>query len=798
MNKKRTYMFILAVIIIIILISTIFMVHGFKNDNDKYVKPAQEGSITRYEWMKMLCEETGMTESRNESPYFSDVEKDNSCFTYLQSAVEWDVLNTDSKFEGDKYAYGKFIALTIMKTMGEDKIQLYLETEKKITDKEYLKLAIDKELIEKDKLNRAFSKEECEKVLEKFNNLYFGEFWKRDISNVTYKDGVVEVSADSIENHNDDYSEVLITDEISTNLSKGDIIVIEQQNTGIKMARQISEIKPDGMLILINTDVESVLESLVVSDISEVSFEDIVSYYNLKENSQDSNFVQMRNGMNDSYIISTWESKSKGFKISLETKEEDTSNLIEVNVTDNNTGATYTLPINAPIEKNSSYYAEVDIDKINVASQIKYQSSTGVEYADVALDSHATFGGGIKKELDEKNNQNKFLLCKTPVPLGNGLVAVDVEIYLVVLAEGSIKIQAEMPMQVSVRYEKDKGIRNISNDVSVEKPVIEANCKASTMLRAEPTLIILSCLNVMDAEADIGAVVEAKALLHTDSQFCVDASSSYPVLTVSVCGDEEKDTLIRKIGLKAEWKIITSENAPHHISLHYEILQDGTSQFVDKCTYVETPVKEEIVKEGWSTYQTRFGEVEAVECPMFWFDYPTNWQITKEEVYGGDPANLLGEEVVISNDRGVSITYMDFNYGRSELSDAVNYGRIAINYDVSKIADAEFTPTYPSGTDSDYSNQGKFIVGKIKATGEIQMDEDSDFIETDGRVFYALMPESYIGAHDWVRGIQGYYDEFSFDYPSPYALFAESPDGQFTDKEEKEIIAILGSFRDEQ
>lgn len=800
MNKKRIPIILFAIGIISILIFGTFMLRSFfQNADDKYVSTEKEGNVTRYEWMEMLCKRAGMTEYKSETAYFSDVDANNFYFAYIQSAVEWEVLDVHADFEGNGSVSGQFIALTAMKTMGQNKLQIYLGTEDEITDDTYIKLAIENDLIAKAEMKQTFSREECENILEKYNNLYFGEFWKKDISEIKYQDGVAELPPDAILEHNEDYSKIAVTEQGLSSLSKGNIIIIEQKNTGLKMAKQIIEMNSDGMVTLSDTKLEKAVDSLVVSDITSVSFDDIVNYYRLEESTDTTNWIQSNSSFLHYSVIPTAEVKSKGFKISLVTKEDNHKNRVEVSVTDNDTGITYLLPIQKTIDKASVYQAEVDIDRIDVASQVKYQALTGVEYVDVALDAHATFSGGIQKELDEKKDSNKFLLCKTPVPLGNGLIAVDVEIYLVISADGSLKIEAEIPMKVAVRYEKNKGIRNMANDVSVEKPVIEANCEASTMLRTEPTLIILSCLDVMDAEADVGAVLGAEALLHTNSQLCVDVSASFPVITISVCRDEEKDTLIRKLGLSAEWEIVSSENAPYHVGLHYERLPDNTSQFVDMCTYAETSDKEEEIKEEISTYQTRFGEVEGVTCPVFWFDYPSNWKITKEEVNGGAPDKLFGEEVSLSNDRGVTITYMDFNYSRSMLTEMVNYGRIATNYMVEKVADADFTPMIPNGTDgsdSDYSNLGKFMVAKIKATEEMQMDSDSDFIEIDGRVFYALLPESYVGEHVWVRGAEGYYNEFSFDYPAPYALFAESPDGQFTDEEETDIIAILVSFRD--
>lgn len=214
-------------------------------------------------------------------------------------------------------------------------------------------------------------------------------------------------------------------------------------------------------------------------------------------------------------------------------------------------------------------------------------------------------------------------------------------------------------------------------------------------------------------------------------------------------------------------------------------LLTSTNALESMNTYETSVMAKELI-----TYQTKFREVEAVECPTFWFEYPADWSITGEEVNGGLPTEPFGEVVTVSNDRGVKVTYMQFNTNSLGAR-----GRTMRRYEVSKIADADFVPTIPSGTDSDYSSLGKFIVAKIKVTGELQMDTEDDYTAIDGEFSYALLPESYIGVHDYVQGLGGFYEEFSFEYPSLYAFIAESPDG-FTDEGEKEVIAILASFRD--
>ena len=89
-----------------------------------------------------------------------------------------------------------------------------------------------------------------------------------------------------------------------------------------------------------------------------------------------------------------------------------------------------------------------------------------------------------------------------------------------------------------------------------------------------------------------------------------------------------------------------------------------------KETTMETPVIQEASKEPEhskkeekielnNTYKTRLSEVNKVDCPIFYFDYPDNWKITNEEIN----QDSWEEKVVLENDRGVTITYTDYTRG---------------------------------------------------------------------------------------------------------------------------------------
>ena len=796
MNKKRIIILMLFIVAISTLVG-IVITYGISKmrmaDKAEFVN---EGNITRYEWIEMLCTQTGITEYQSETPYFSDVEKDSTYYSHLQSAVEWEILDASADFDGENYASGKFVALTAMKTIGERKLQIYLDTRNDITDDDYIKLAIEHGLIQEQQLLEGLSIEECEYVLKALKSLYFGEFWKDDYSQVIYQSGVIELSSSDVLQCNTDCSEIVVADNVRDSLKIGTIIVFEQKNTRLKIAREITEIDSDGTLTLGSVELDQVVESLTVSDITELTFSDIVNYYGLGEDYDVINTLntQQNTGKLIDRKIFTFEVDSKGFKLSLSTEEEDENKFLKIQTIDNATGLSADLPMKYKIEDDEKYSAEINIDKIYIGGQAGYYTA-GIfpNYAEVAVDAYATFNGTIQTDTEKR-----ILLFKTPVPLGNKVAGVDIQFYLVLSAEGNISFEAELPMEMSICFEKNKGLKNFMPDISISDPTIEANCDVSAMFRFEPTLILFG-VDIIDAEADIGVTASAKVITHPDSQICADISASFPVITISACGDDDADTFVGDLGFSAEWEIISSENAPFQIGLHYEILPDKSKQFVENCTYGETE-KKEVINETENakedtlihTYYTRYGEVNQTDSPVFSFDYPDNWSVSKEEVNGNSTIfEEYAEEVVeLTNERNVKITFIRFD---SFLFEAGATGHYYVEYKAEKMTDAM------SILPNDSTN---FVVAKLTETGSTIYGTDLDLEAPESEcISYALMPENDIDRYDGslssMGALTGYSEMISFNYPESYIFFAEAPNGQFTEEEEKEVIEILSSFRTE-
>ena len=580
MKKKRIAIVVIIGIILLGIIGLIVLFGGNKNSDS--AKKYDETDINKYQWIELLALYSGMTEYDNEKPYYTDVDVEDEYFGVVQAAVEWEIIEEGNSFNGDNKASGRFVAITAIKSVGEKKLQIYLGTNDELTDEDYLNIALENDVISKENLENGISIEEAEQVIEKLESLYFGVFWKTDVENVVYKESVIQIDANKVAMYDKESEEIEI---VETQLSKGDIFVFEKN--GFVIARRVKEVTDSGTYILEMPDLDEVVESLVQSDIIEMTFQDIINYYG-EENVILSQAESEPNVMMVSHTISG-ETNSKGFAIIV---EEDKGKL-SISVKDNDTGVQAELPI-SPKTDLDNLNVNLDVNKIFVGTQIKYGAFSGVEYADVAVDINSEFKGGIAAdgEIDDR-----LILFETPVPLGSGVVGVDIQIYLVTTVEGEIYLEANIPFQNTVHYEKGKGIRNISHELSVEEPHVEASAEIETKVRVAPILVVLQTEPILDAELDMGVATKIEIESRDNSQICTDVNVAFPIINIMI-GDENiryygKRPLLAEIGITAEWEIINFDNAPKKFGFHHEILPSGLMQYVFECTYGQDEIADD-------------------------------------------------------------------------------------------------------------------------------------------------------------------------------------------------------------
>lgn len=773
MKKKIIIGVSVAVIVIVAIVTGIVTGASSKKKSSNDINVSCNAAVTKneditcYDWLKKLCNKTG-------------VEAED----YRKAAKEYGYITDSDEFSNDDIASGGFMALTSMRAMGEGKMQIYLGTDDAISDNTNIELAINNNLITEDSLDRGFSDQEADGILDKFDDLYYGEFWPEDIENVSYKENVSQLQFFDIKDYKEDENIIYIDESAAKNLKKGDTFVFDYM--GEKIAKKIVENMGNGTFSLEDPEIDEVFNTLIVSDSASIGIDDIISYYGLDN-------VKVSAGKPVTMLTADVSGNihSKGFAIEAAVNDD---NELEVTLTDNDTEAEYELPIKQKLNKKCENFSiKWDVNNINVGAQVKYTLKSGLKYASVGVDIDSEISGEIGVEGDFSDG---ILLFQTPALIGSNLVAVNVALYIVPAVDGSVNLKVEVPYYAGVSYEKGKGVNGTMGLRSSMQTSIEAEGTMGLYFRTAPMLVTMKSIPLLDAELDIGAEAEATRTGRPNGQICSDVNVKCPVFIIGV-GDESvkyknKKSLLCTMDISKSCEFTLFARSK---SLHYERLADGTKQFVNECTYNEQPEDDKPKESGASTevptqeqptqeqvtqgtdlkesgplhtYKTRMAEYFP-EQTTFYFDYPDNWTVVSERT------NANTEVVIIQNDNGVQIEYIarDDKFGTEIMG----------NIMVEAKNDVVSKPRYNSG--------GELVIVKTKDYKEYSRTSPDVREYDDGAERYALMPAStsYSICHT------GIYLGCYFETPKE-TMFFSIPSKKLTDKDREEIIAILESFRD--
>lgn len=783
--KKKIIIGVSAAVIVIMAIAAGIVTGALskkKSSNDINVSckaaVTKNEDITCYDWLKKLCNKMG-------------IEADD----YRKAAKEYGYITDSDEFSNDDIASGGFMALTSMRAMGEGKMQIYLGTDDAISDNTNIGLAINNNLIAEDSLDRGFSDQEADGILDKFDDLYYGEFWPEDIENVSYKENISQLQFFDIKDYKEDENIIYIDESAAKNLKKGDTFVFDYM--GEKIAKKIVEDMGNGTFSLEDPEIDEVFNTLIVSDSASIGIGDIISYYGLDN-------VKVSAGKPVTMLTADVSGNihSKGFAIEAAVNDD---NELEVILTDNDTEAEYKLPIKQKLNKKCENFSiKWDVNNINVGAQVKYTLKSGLKYASVGVDIDSEISGEIGVEGDFSDG---ILLCQTPALIGSNLVAVNVALYIVPEVDGSVNLKAEVPYYAGVSYEKGKGVNGTMGLRSSMQTSIEAEGTMGLYFRTAPMLVTMKSIPLLDEELDIGAEAEATRTGRPNGQICSDVNVKCPVFVIGV-GDERvkyknKKSLLCTMNISKSCEFTSFARSK---SLHYERLADGTKQFVKECTYNEQPedekpkeseasteaptqeqptqeqsTQEQVtqgtdVKESGSlhTYKTRMAEYFP-EQTTFYFDYPDNWTVITERV-GND-----GETIILQNENGAKVCY-----------DARPYIVYKYMYDFG----TQYTSAAMSRISKSRYNPGKDLwIIKIKNTSNFDSLNNQTITFDDGAEMYAVTTaEKSIGDTFDYRST-GCVMAFMFECPNS-AGFRSEPSDKLTDKDREEIIAILESFRD--
>ncbi len=573
-----------------------------------------ENVVTRYEWMEMLGEQFGINEYSNAEPYFKDVDADSSYLNYIQSAVEWEIIEDTAEFEGEKPADGKFIALTTMRAIGKYKVQIYLDTDKEPNETDYLNIAYEHELISEEQLKKYFTEEECKDVLIKAQEMNDFLLWKDDLIKSVYQEHVKEIDTDNIISYSEDELKIEIETSVKEGLSVGDIIIFEVKNTGLKTAGKIESISADGKINLVAPAIEEVYESLTISDINSIGGDEIIEYYRL--NSLDTyERTALRFTRNSDYTLMpmhTTEFSGKNEGVSFYVYSEEGN--LYVGIENKNTEDAVEFLVESGLDEETEIKCAFDITNIQVGTQLDWTMKDGLGYANVILYTEFVETMNMNVLSEEK----EIPLFKKPItiPVAHGVASVNIECNLVISAEGEISIEAKLPVGTNLCYEKGKGIRNNKMELPYTEPEIQLSAELGISLCPELALEVLKVWKPLTAGIEVGVKGSAEFMIRP-SQDCTDINVVYPLLSLEA-------TIDSGIGFSYsdEWEVITEENAKFKLNWHYEQYSNGTASYVDECTYGKEEgekVKfegDEDIDDGIIQETAVFLEYSAYELPI--------------------------------------------------------------------------------------------------------------------------------------------------------------------------------------
>lgn len=554
-TKKYIAMIVAAIAAAIIVIIGLIVSHN---------KSKLEG-VTRYAWIYNLTENFQIIKHQNESPYYKDVTEDNIYFENIQAAYEWGGI-------------------------GCYKVQIYLGMSELPDDKDYLNLALQKEVISEDALQQGMTQEQALEVLSRAQDLYYSGLWIDDYVNIQYQKGVVELKKEDILEVNNDLTQIQITEAALQKGEKNSSVILPENIAGTCVAKKVADIQKDGTVKLEDAQLKDVISSYAVSDIEKISGQDIIEQAQ-KMIEDGTDFVMstaMSGNENTCFIPLSDEINIEAGYEGLSVSIVNDKGKLKVVLEDDRTGSSVSFITGATLGDESIINTTVKISDINVGVQMLHDG-LDVNYANVQVESDISITGEVKIE-----SELKIPLFITPVYLGNGTIGVKIPFYLVFSAEGSVKLEAGIPVMVSCEYVKGSGLRsNAKVDCNVS---VEADCTAQCALRMEPilnfSLFGLIDANIFDAEADVGIEASADTILRVNSNIdiCMDLSLAAPIVTISFLGDDDADSLLKEIipeniELNLQFNILDSENTFYKESWHYEVYKDGSRKRVAKCTY---------------------------------------------------------------------------------------------------------------------------------------------------------------------------------------------------------------------
>lgn len=410
---------------------------------------------------------------------------------------------------------------------------------------------------------------------------------------------------------------------------------------------------------------------------------------------------------------------------------------------------------------NAWIQIDMNIDHGDVQCSMAVKSAGAVDVLIDYSDGLIGSGGSIDETFFKKNlPTGEFLVAGIPLVFTN-----EIEMHAETSAEieGSIgyAYNASFNATQGFQYDSKTGKVEELNEFNTKTPgiefkAIEVSANASAGVSAHLIVKLYGCSGI-DVSVGVDGEVVGTVKVSTKTSGIRDIGALNMEIGPEITGTLAVDIPVIAPGL-IEQPLFTV-NLPKFWEYHW-------------------PEEEKI-------YITRWGEAHQTKYPTFQFEVPDGWKVVTEEL--DSAPDVIREHVELQNDEGLTVEYWDFPNLLG------GHGHAASKAEITKAAYSDFEPGYPEGTDEDYSYLGKFMVAKVHGIATMMGTIEDDWSPCD-YTSYAVLPENFEKEIVYV-GRSGQLETFSFQYPTYHVFMAHAPEGQFTEEQEAEVIAILKSFK---
>lgn len=593
----------IAVLVVVVVIVTVLLSNKKTNSNNNEIVNNETSQvetddgdyITNKEWIILYAEKFGLNEYLEDEPYFENVAADESFFGYVQTMVEYEILDDTSELKLDETISPETVLIQLAKIYGDTYIENRFE-KKELEKTDYIKFATENIGITIKDGAKGITNEEAISIIDRTWEHYLTKEYG-NVEEIVYKDNVMDF------------------------ISCGDYVL--QDNTlYIASEKEISE---GAVLVLATKDEYHSLIALKVTEVdkndtnyilevTDPELEDIVEYMNL-EFSEVINLDDFKPAEGVTVVETT--TVGTGFN----SDQKGTVTTLEVNITDKKLkvspeweaiNAKLNITESKMYNKNyligqagqvipkykSGYEAigKIKIKDLILNGSVEYDSKLAFDFN---VGATAEFSLALKGYL--KGNRMKVGEIEVKKPFSP--VSFTIDFYVFADFDGEIKVEPKITAISTVKKTKNSGVTatgNVKTDTKVE-------FKASASVEAAPdaVLVLFRAVDVADAYMKIGAKAETTI---KDDKFTIDMY--LPTLKVGV--GLNKNTVLSSVGISMEARVVDKDKAtfkcPFRYTLEFPLLKEPAEE---KPTEAPTVKPEEVTTEAPTQKPTEPPTTEA-------------------------------------------------------------------------------------------------------------------------------------------------------------------------------------------